>query len=207
VRCHVRGTVVIVALSDAPIPWPLCKAGKWLVPVVYQGLATALRRESAQAVAQQWGVGPWSVWQWRKEPGIGRTEGTFRLRREYALGPAAAGGRAQAHALSRDATLDAHRRAKIAAKRGKPRPPHVIEALAAANRGKPLSEETRRRMSAAHKRRGTRPPKAGRPWTAEEDELVRTLPAPQAAAKTGRPLCSVYGRRRQLTVPDGRRII
>ena len=25
VRCRFRGQVVIVALSDAPIPWPLCK--------------------------------------------------------------------------------------------------------------------------------------------------------------------------------------
>ena len=56
VRCQVRGEVVIVALSDAPIPWPLCKRGKWLVPVVYQGLARALRRESAQAVAHHWRI-------------------------------------------------------------------------------------------------------------------------------------------------------
>ena len=27
-------------------------------------------------------------------------------------------------------------------------------------------------MSEAHKARGTGPPKAGRPWTAQEDELV-----------------------------------
>jgi hypothetical protein len=51
VRCRVRGAVVIVALSDAPIPWPLCKAGKWLVAVVSKDLSKALRRESEQAVA------------------------------------------------------------------------------------------------------------------------------------------------------------
>jgi hypothetical protein len=50
VRCQVRGPVVIVALSDAPIPWPLCKRRKWLVPVVYWGLARAIRLESAQAI-------------------------------------------------------------------------------------------------------------------------------------------------------------
>ena len=37
VRCAVRGEVRIVGLSDAPIPWPVCKAGKWLAPVVYGG--------------------------------------------------------------------------------------------------------------------------------------------------------------------------
>ena len=57
VRCQVRGEVRIVGLSDAPIPWPVCKVGKWLVPVVYRGLAKAVRRESEQAVAHHWGVG------------------------------------------------------------------------------------------------------------------------------------------------------
>ena len=34
-----------------------------------------------------------------------------------------------------------------------------------------------------------------RPWTAEEDELVRRLPPADAAAKTGRTLNAVYRRR------------
>jgi hypothetical protein len=71
--------------------------------------------------------------------------------------------------MSRDATADAARRAKIAAaKKGKPRPAHVGEVLAASHTGRPLSEEHRRKLSAAYRRRGTRPPKAGRPWTAAE---------------------------------------
>jgi hypothetical protein len=56
-----------------------------------------------------------------------------------------------------------------------------------AHRGKPLSEETRRRMSEAHKACGTLV--AGtRLWTAEEDDLVRTLPVKEAARRTGRTL-------------------
>jgi hypothetical protein len=35
--------------------------------------------------------------------------------------------------------------------------------------------------------------------------MIRTLPAPEAAERTGRPLCSVYTRRRQLKLPDGRK--
>lgn len=54
------------------------------------------------------------------------------------------------------------RRAKIAAaKRGKPRPKHVLAALRKSQLGKPLSTKTRRKMSQAHKRRGTDPPAAG----------------------------------------------
>jgi hypothetical protein len=59
-------------------------------------------------------------------------------------------------------------------------------------------------MIAAHKARGTRPPKAGRPWSPEEDALVRTLRPVEAAAKTGRTLAAVYARRAVLGVPDGR---
>jgi len=88
---------------------------------------------------------------------------------------------------------------------GKPRPAHVTEALAETHRGKRLSAEHRRKLSAAQRRRGARPPKAGRPWTVQEDELVRTLPGTEAAEKTGRPRRSVWDRRRQLRLPDGRR--
>ena len=71
--------------------------------------------------------------------------------------------------------------------------------------GRKLPEEQRAKMSEAHKRRGTIPPKAGRLWTAEEDELVRTLKAVEAAEKTGRTLRAIYLRRNKLGVPDARR--
>jgi hypothetical protein len=41
-------------------------------------------------------------------------------------------------------------------------------------------------------------PKAARPWTEAEDSLVRTLPAAEAAARTGRTLDAVYCRRHVL---------
>ena len=56
--------------------------------------------------------------------------------------------------------------------RGKPRPEGLMEALAA-NFGGKLSDESRRKMSEAHKRRRTRQPAAGEPWTTDEDELAR----------------------------------
>jgi hypothetical protein len=88
VCCAVRGEVVIVGLSEAPIPWPLCKVGKWHRPVVYKGLARAVRRESEQAVAHHWGVGHCPAWQWRKALGVGATtEGTRRLRRDHFAEP------------------------------------------------------------------------------------------------------------------------
>jgi hypothetical protein len=203
VFCDVRGEVVICGLSDAPMPWPVGKRGSARSLVVYGQLARAVRRESAQAVAHWWVVTPQTVWVWRKALGVGPvTEGTRRLKHDYALEPGITAARTKAHAKARDPV----RRARIAAaRRGKPRPRHVIEALIAANKGRRLSEETRRKMSEAHRRRGTRPPDGARLWTEEEDELVRALPGKEAAGRTGRTLTAVYKRRRQLGLPDGRR--
>jgi len=59
-------------------------------------------------------------------------------------------------------------------------------------------------MSEAQRRRGARPPKAGRPWTDEEDALLRSLPAMEVARRTGRTLSAVWSRRQILGMPDGR---
>ncbi len=162
-----------------------------------------MRRESAQAVAYWWGVTPQTVTRWRKALDVGpTTEGTHQLRSDYALEPAGTAARAKAHAKA----ADPERRAKIAAaRRGKPRPAHVGEAVATAHRGKNYRAGTRAKMSAAHRQRGTRPPKSGRPWTAEEEALLRELSPGEVARRTGRTLTAVYSRRIALGMPDGRR--
>jgi hypothetical protein len=57
VRCEVRGEVVIVGLSDGPIPWLVGerRRGRPCL-VVYRGLARAVRRQAEQAVAHWWGI-------------------------------------------------------------------------------------------------------------------------------------------------------
>src|SRR5579885_999078 len=96
------------------------------------------------------------------------------------------------------------RRRKIAeALHGKPKPPHILEAMHSARRGSHHTEETRQRMSETLRRRGTLVP-GTIPWTAELDELVRTLPAEEVARRTGRSLSAVRGRRSKPRVPDGR---
>ena len=204
VRCLVRGEVIITSITEAPIPWPIAKGGRGRHSlVVYKGLARAVRRESEQAICHWWGVRTTTVWKWRKALGVGiATPGTSRLHRSYATSdPAIIEGRRKAHAKARDP----ERCRKIAeAKRGKPRPPHVREAMLKASLGRRHSEESRRKMSDAHRRRGTLVP-GTITWTREEDELVRTLPAEEVAKRTGRSLSGVYARRRRLGVPDGRR--
>jgi hypothetical protein len=164
VRCLIRGEIEVVGFTDAPIPWPLGRTSRRPAIIVYAGLARAIRRESAQAVGYWWGVGMDRVWKWRKALGVGATtEGTSRLRSAYCAEPWFEAARAKSAAKSGGPA----RREKIAAaRRGKLRPRHVIEAMAAGRRGKPHDAETRRKMSEAHKRRGTWPPHAagrGRP--------------------------------------------
>jgi hypothetical protein len=130
------------------------------------------------------------------------TPGTSRLHRAYATcDPAIIEGRRKAHAKNHDP----ERCRKIAeARRGKPRPPHVREAMLKASLGRRHSEESRRKMSEAHRRRGTLVP-GTRVWTPEEDELLWTLPAAEVARRTGRSVGGVRYRRRKLGFPDGRR--
>jgi len=198
-----RGPVTIVGLSDAPIPWPIgagVRGAKSLV--LFGALVRAVRRESNQAVAQAWGVTGQTVTAWRRALGVGpTTDETSKLRSAHFREPWALEAQKKAWAKARDP----QRRAKIAAaRRGKPRPAHVIEVTRERYLGKTLSAETRRKMSEAHKRRRSWPPLAGRPWTPAEDELVRTLRIAEVVEQTGRSISAVKSRRRTLGVADGR---
>jgi hypothetical protein len=198
VECLARGEVRIVKLSAARIPWPSGRTHIAESLVLYSGLARAVRRESNQAVAYWFGVTGQTVTKWRRALGVRATEGDRRLR--VAIGKSSVMRKALAAMWAK--ARDPVRRAKIAAaKRGKPRPKHVLEALQKANLGRRPSAKTRRKMSEAHKRRGAWPPAAGRPWARWEDRLVRTLTPVKAAARTGRTLSGVMKRRH----PDGRR--
>jgi hypothetical protein len=202
VWCEVRGEVRIVGLSDAPIPWPIGQTRQGpRALVVFGDLAKAVRREANLAVAHWWGITAKTVTKWRKALDVSRiNDGTFGLmsvhgqeRIEDALPAAVAKAR------------DLERRRKIGeARRGKRCPPHVVEAMRRGRLGKPHSEESRRKMSEAARRRGAWPPAAGEPWSSEEEAMLRTLPAPEVARRTGRTLAAVYSRRATLELPDGR---
>ena len=202
VGCAVRGEVEVVGLHEAPIPWPVGKRGRARSLVVFKDLARAVRRESEVAVAHHWGVDKQTVGKWRKALGVGRvTEGTSKRLSDHAREPAVVAGLRKAQAKSGDPA----RRAKLsAALRGRKMDRRVVEALAAQRRGTRHQEESRRKMSEAHRRRGTLVPGTV-VWTEKEDALVRSLPAAEAARRTGRMLGAVWKRRRVLGLPDGRR--
>jgi hypothetical protein len=171
--------------------------------ILYADLARAVRRESSLAIRFWWGVSMSTVRQWRRALEVPRVnEGSRRLWKTNARTPASKAARRLAWQKARDPA----RCEKIAeSKRGKPMPAHVLAALRKSHLGKPTSDETRAKQSAAHRARGTRAPKAVRPWTPEEDELVRTLPPAEVVQRTGRTLVAVWSHRAVLGLPDGRR--
>ena len=106
--------VIVTRYSSGRIPWPVChpraRGGRPGL-VVFGDLAAAVRRESNQAVCHRFGVTPATVARWREALGAARlTAGSARLWAAVARDP--------------------DRAAKIAAaRRGKPRPAHVIRAM------------------------------------------------------------------------------
>ena len=200
---EVRGEVKIVQLSAAKIPWPIGRRGSTVSLVVYAGLAQAIVRESNQAVSHWWGITPQVVSRWRKALEVPRAnDGSKRLWEINSRDERVVQGFAKAQSKKHDPV----RIAKSAAtRRGRPRPPHVVAALRRASVGQIQSPESRRKHSATNKRKGIHPPLMGPIWTAEEDELVRTLTPREAARRTKRKLQAVYDRRHALSLPDGRR--
>jgi hypothetical protein len=204
-RCLVRGAVRCCGTSSALIPWPWARTERANrpTPIVNRDLARAIRHEAEVALVHHFGVSIYTVWKWRKALGVpSTTDGTRRLRLAIAQMPDVKAGRVKGQAKNQD--LERCRKIS-AAMQGIPKPPSVVEAIGRIWRGKKMSAEHRAKMSAAHKARGTRPPKAGRPWTKAEDALLARLPAGEVAKRTGRTLQAVYARRYDLGLPDGRR--
>jgi hypothetical protein len=123
VRCEVRGLLRVVELRDSPIQWPLGRAGKGPAsPIVYRGLAKAIRVEAVVDICQAWGVSPSLVQRWRKVLGVKKSPGTTVRRQSMMRG--LKGQKIRKAALP--ALSSPERRAKIAAaqraawKRGRP---------------------------------------------------------------------------------------
>jgi hypothetical protein len=199
VLCELRGSVKIVGLTNARIPWPKCRAGRAHAIILYGDLAEAVRRESVEAVKHWFGVGDDRVWKWRKALGVEReNEGTRALLSR--ITPLTVQS-SKARRRLKPALRSPERAAKIAAARlGKPMPAQTRKALRLAHAGRKPSAVTRLKLSAAHK--GRRPPAAkGPPWTGAEDALLGTMRDKDVAAKIGRSAAAVADRRYVLCIP------
>lgn len=193
-ECEIRGPMIVCKLSSGRIAWPVGKTGRGVRQrslIVTGGLAEAIRREAAITVCYWWGISQACVTKWRKALGVELSnEGTHRLRHEYADEPGVRGGLEKARIKANEPEA----RAKVgAAHRGKRVPDHVRKRLSELRKGKPLAESTRRKISEAQ--RGRIPVWVTRPWTKEEDELVRTMETEEVVRRTGRTTTAVRHRR------------
>ena len=216
--CLLRDSdVVITGWSDGRISWPRCRAlgtrGGGSGLLLDEELARAVRHESAAAVMHWWGVTSGVVWRWQKALGVGPTdsEGSRRL-----IQAASEMGAAE----QRGKQLPPE---QVERRRRTAREKNLAQYLQPGYHGPRWSDEqlrllgtepdevvaekvgrTAEAVRVMRSRLGIPNPAArpgaygSPPWTAAEDRLVRTLPPAQAAARTGRTMHAVYGRRQEL---------
>jgi hypothetical protein len=203
VQCAIRGELVIVGMTDGRIPWPLGIQGRGSRSlVVFHDLVRAIKQESHLAIVFWWGARRSTVQGWRRTLGVPRSNpGTNRLRARYARSPSGKRARSAALAVARDP----ERRRRISAgKLGLKPSPEAVAKMRAKLVGRKLSAEHRQRIAEGVRRARLIPPAAGKPWSAKEEQLLRTLPAWEVAKRTGRSLMAVYSRRRTLGLNNGR---
>jgi hypothetical protein len=203
VEDEVRGSVRIVKMTDAPIPWPIGKAkdGR-LALVVFGGLAKAVRRESGVAVCHWWGVSWYHVNNWRRALGVASSnEGTYRLRLAFTRTPRFRQIQKMAWALN---GTPERRAAQSLRQTGMKMSEQARRNNSFAHIGIRNSEATRRKLSLAHKRRGTWPPAAGKPWSEDELALHRSLPPKEVVKRTNRTYSAVTSMRVMLGLSRGR---
>jgi len=69
--CAIRGSVKVVGMSNAPVPWPIGERGDEQELVVYRGLLRALTsEEDSEAIATAWGLTAAKVNAWRQALGM-----------------------------------------------------------------------------------------------------------------------------------------
>jgi len=197
-----RGDVIIVAISNGRIPWPLARRARSFTrgPVLFKDLARAVRKEAAETVAYWWGVSPACISHWRRALGVKLSNpGTFRLKRELGLRPKMLRNMKRLQKWSRDLG----RRSKIAAaKVGRPRPPELIAAWHEGRARWRVTRKVRKKISDGLKRRAAQGVTTG-PWAKWEDELLGTLSLNSLVKVTGRGRDAIIERRKLLRAPGG----
>jgi hypothetical protein len=199
-RCCIRGLVRVEGIMDAPMQWPYTKqAGRAGRPILILcgDLVRAVQRESETAIMYFWGVSTTTVTKWRKALGVERAnEGTRSLFSRWGH-----------ETLSREdiarkrleAVKSPERAAKSgAARRGKVLSEETRAAISRAKLGQKHSDASKRKMSAAQRRR-VRPPR-GASFEPEVTALLGTMTDREVAERTGLTEPAVASRRRVLKI-------
>lgn len=202
VDCERRGELTIVGTSAGRIPWPVGFGPGGNSLVLYGDLIRAVKNEAPAAISYWWGVDTVTIWKWRKVLKVPvLNPGSRQNRRAVILGRKGPKIRAAAALTFNDPERNEKIRAKATGRRYTAKTKAKMRARML---GVKLSDATRRKMSESAKRLGTRPPKSAPSWSAADDELCRTMPPAEVAARTGRTIKAVYDRRWVLGMHDGR---
>ena len=138
--CALHGAVTVSGWSEAPLPWPVHRALHIRTSlIVSEELVRALRTESVTAVSYWWNISVPTVKRWKRALGIGRTEGSQRLR-QLVVDAIASDERIREWRRQHPHTKDPEVRAKISK--------NARRFLSPEHRRK-LSEAARRRVMAA----------------------------------------------------------
>jgi hypothetical protein len=152
--------------------------------VLYGHLAKAVRLEAAVVICHWWGVAPNTVSRWRRALGVGRkTEGGHALWSAYTREEWAVAARAKGRAKAKSPEALAKLSASL---RGRRLSDHTKQALRRARLGTKHSDETRQKIAEATRLHG-RLPRGMRPWTKQEDALLRRLPATELLGAQSAP--------------------
>lgn len=165
-------------------------------------LVRAVRQEAPAAISYWWGVDKVTIWKWRKVLKVPvLNPGSHQNRRAVILGRKGPKIRAAAALKFNDPERNDKIRAKAT---GRNHTAKTKAKMRVRMLGVKLSDAIRRKMSETAKRLGTRPPLTAPQWSAADDELCRTMPPAEVAARTARTIKAVYGRRWVLGMHDGR---
>src|SRR5262249_3918133 len=209
--------VVVTSWTDARIPWPRCRpldnplGGSGLL--VDEVLAWAIQHESAAAICFWWRPSEGAVWRWRKALGVTRTSSAGSRRLIQAAAKAGAFAVQEREVTDEERDRLSRRARDLGRDRDlRPRyhgPAWTAEEVALLGQlpDAEVAERTGRTREAVRQKRnelGVPDPAARRgaygapPWSPDEDALVRRLRPADAAAKAGRTMDAVYGRRHRL---------
>jgi hypothetical protein len=197
IKDEIRGEVTVVGLTDARIPWPIVKYGRFRSYAVFGGLAKAVRLESNVALRYWFGVSKSWVWACRRAFGVpAMNEGTRRLRVSNADTPEF---RRSARKAWANASTPERRAKSSASHLGKSHKPSTRRKLRKLNLGERHSAASRHKMSASHKNGRSSLSVWGQPWSEQELDLLRTLTTDEVARRTGRTIVAVRCRKALLT--------
>ncbi len=193
--CALRGELIVVGFTDAPVPWPLGQIAEWQEPRYYVlcgDLLRAVRDESLRTIAQAWGVSQTQAWAWR--------HALFDPERRQRLAGHWARQQQMAERMRR-------RRAALAARVPRWRP--EWDALLGTEPDRALAKRLGVSLNTvqAHRKQlgvpgfGTNGVQRARVWTKAEERLLGTMPDRELACRLGCTLAMVYSRRARLGIP------